>query len=155
MLKKLSTTLALLAIAFTFTAGTAAGTEINHSTKGVQYESISEDLRLRHSTNSPPLFYGEKYIGNKPKTECTSTAKYMQIDTVLFRRHWLFGWGSPTEHTGRAYNTHKFKHRGVARKCNGYKKHDWRAVNTHFIIDKYGCKIMLYSSTEKEGVSCS
>lgn len=26
---------------------------------------------------------------------------------------------------------------------------------THFIIDKYGCKIMLYSSTEKEGVSCS
>ncbi|NMX04239.1 hypothetical protein [Mobiluncus mulieris] len=45
MLKKLSTTLALLAVAFTFTAGTAAGTEINHSTKGVQYEIISEDLR--------------------------------------------------------------------------------------------------------------
>ncbi|MCU9976531.1 hypothetical protein FYZ35_10705 [Mobiluncus mulieris] len=110
--------------------------------------SGTQQIHLRSSM-------GKKYIGNKPKTECTSTAKYMQIDTVLFRRHWLFGWGSPTEHTGRAYNTHKFKHRGVARKCNGYKKHDWRAVNTHFIIDKYGCKIMLYSSTEKEGVSCS
>ena len=47
------------------------------------------------------------YIGNKPKTHCDNVAKYIQMDTVIFRKEW-YGWGNPTAYSSYRLNVKDF-----------------------------------------------
>lgn len=107
-----------------------------------------------NSKHTPTHIYAKNYIGNKPETHCDNVAKYIQMDTVIFRKEW-YGWGNPTAYSGYRLNVKDFTNKGIARKSVDQTKHDWRAINSHYIVDKFGCKHTLYSSTTAEGLKCS
>lgn len=116
------------------------------STKGICTAS-TQNIHQRISMQ-------KDYIGNKPETHCDNVAKYIQMDTVIFRKEW-YGWGNPTAYSSYRLNVKDFTNKGIARKCVDQTKHDWRAINSHYIVDKFGCKHTLYSSTTAEGLECS
>ena len=117
-------------------------------------------VRLREYARLQLKTYTDAYLCKKNPLETSQKHIAIMLQSIFkwtllyFVKNGMDG-GNPTVYSSYRLNVKDFTNKGIARKCVDQTKHDWRAINSHYIVDKFGCKHTLYSSTTAEGLKCS